>query len=91
MEEKESLQEPRTASTLEKDTIALAAGTVTVALAANAAALGSSTSPEKVPRSMDVLFSEGFGSDSCQPCLDYCILCLSAFTGPKKDDNVSST
>lgn len=33
---------------LEKDTIALAAGTVTVALAANAAAMGSSTSPEKV-------------------------------------------
>jgi hypothetical protein len=35
-------------ATLEKDTIALAAGTVTVALAANAAAMGASSSPEKV-------------------------------------------
>lgn len=33
---------------LERETIALAAGTVTAALAANAAAMGSATSPEKV-------------------------------------------
>ena len=32
---------------LEKDTIALAAGTVTAALAANAAAMGAASSPEK--------------------------------------------
>lgn len=44
----DSSPDRKLATHLEKDTIALAAGTVTAALAANAAAMGSASSPEKV-------------------------------------------
>ena len=54
---------------LEKDTIALAAGTVTAALAANAAAMGAFSSPEKVASSPfdKFLYAQPIGESSQQP------------------------